>query len=197
MAHRDPVKRAEYRAQWNEKNKEYRAQKQKERYEQNKEKILAQQKEAYQRDKTKITERNKAYRERNRDKLKEHARQYRKENPELVKEQIRRSYEKQKITNFKGLLFSSIRARAKQNGVEFTLAEEDVIWNTHCPILGVELSFRSKGKRESAASLDRIDNLKGYVKGNVHLISNRANRIKSDATIEELEKIIAYMKGKL
>lgn len=195
MPHRDPVKRAEYRAQWNAKNKEYRAQKQKERYERDKEKILAQQKEAYQRDKTKITERNKAYRDQNKEKLKEYARQYRKDNPELVKEQIKRSYEKQKVTNFKGLLISSIKARAKQNNVEFTLSEKDVIWNTHCPILGVELSFRSKGKRETAASLDRIDNTKGYVRGNVHLISNRANRIKSDATIEELEKIIAYMKG--
>ena len=35
---------------------------------------------------------------------------------------------------------------------------------------------------------------KGYVKGNVHWISRRANRIKSDATVEELEKIISYMK---
>lgn len=197
MPHRDPVKRAEYRAQWNEKNKESQAKKQKERYEKNKEKILAQQKEAYQRDKARITERNKAYRELNREHLKEYARTYRKQNPEKIREQIKRSYEKQKVTNFKGLLFSSIKARAKQKGIEFSITEEDVIWNTHCPILGIELSFRVKGKRESSASLDRIDNAHGYIKGNVHLISNRANRIKSDATLEELEKIIAYMKEKL
>lgn len=195
MPHSDPVKRAEYIAQWRAKNKEAQAQKQKERYEQNKEKILAQQKEMYQQDKERITERNRSYRQRNRAKINEHARQYRADNPDLIKEQTKRAYEKQKVTNFKGMLVASARGRAKQNGVEFTITEEDVDWNTHCPILDIELSFRVKGRRESAASLDRIDNSKGYVPGNVRLVSNRANRIKSDATIEELEKIVRYMKG--
>lgn len=48
--------------------------------------------------------------------------------------------------------------------------------------------------KEAVAELDRLIPDKGYVKGNVHWISRRANRIKSDATVEELEKIISYMK---
>ena len=39
-------------------------------------------------------------------------------------------------------------------------------------------------------SLDRIDGAKGYVKGNVRVISHRANMLKNDATIEELELVL-------
>jgi hypothetical protein len=35
-------------------------------------------------------------------------------------------------------------------------------------------------------TLDRIDNSKGYIVGNVWVISMRANRLKSDATVDEL-----------
>lgn len=196
MPHRDPVKRSEYVAQWRAKNKDVIAQKQKERYELNKDKILARQREAYQQDKTKITERNKSYRQRNRKRINEYARQYREQNPDLVRAQARERYERQKANNIRSLILASARARAKQKGIDFDIEEADVIWNTHCPILGIKLSFRQRGKRESAASLDRVDCKYGYVKGNVQIISNRANRIKSDATVEELERIVAYMKGR-
>lgn len=48
--------------------------------------------------------------------------------------------------------------------------------------------------RRACKSCESLRKNKGYVKGNVHWISRRANRIKSDATVEELEKIISYMK---
>ena len=44
------------------------------------------------------------------------------------------------------------------------------------------------------ASLDCIIPELGYVPGNVAVISRRANTIKNDATIEELELVLAYMK---
>jgi hypothetical protein len=44
------------------------------------------------------------------------------------------------------------------------------------------------------AHLDRINPEKGYVIGNVNWISGRANRIKYNATIYELESILSYMK---
>lgn len=46
--------------------------------------------------------------------------------------------------------------------------------------------------RPNAASLDRIDNSKGYVRGNVMVISLRANAIKNNATAEELTAVAAY-----
>jgi len=48
--------------------------------------------------------------------------------------------------------------------------------------------------QDASPSLDRINNLLGYVKGNVHVISMKANRIKTDATVEELEQVVSYLK---
>lgn len=50
---------------------------------------------------------------------------------------------------------------------------------------------------ECKAELDRLVPSKGYVKGNVRWISRRANRIKSDATIDELKKILKYMEEQI
>jgi hypothetical protein len=38
-------------------------------------------------------------------------------------------------------------------------------------------------------SFDRIDPTKGYIKGNVQIVSQRANRIKSNSTLEEFEEM--------
>ena len=65
---------------------------------------------------------------------------------------------------------------------------------THCPILGIEL--KSGGRNNpNAPSLDRLIPEKGYVKGDVYWISFRANRIKCDATREEVEKLLTWMQA--
>jgi len=91
------------------------------------------------------------------------------------------------------------RARAKRYGVPADITEKDIQWVTHCPALGVELIYGrtgGDGRRANSATLDRRDNTKGYVKGNVFVLSHRANRIKSDATIAELEAILQFMCSK-
>ena len=66
---------------------------------------------------------------------------------------------------------------------------------THCPILGVPIEVLGED-RNRAASIDRLNPNLGYVPGNVAVISLRANRIKSDATIEELEKLVAWIRSR-
>lgn len=83
------------------------------------------------------------------------------------------------------------RRRAKAIGVPFSIRVEDIIIPEVCPVLGIPLGARGDN-RDTAPSLDRRDVHLGYVPGNVFVISQRANRIKSDATLEELQRITAY-----
>jgi hypothetical protein len=78
-------------------------------------------------------------------------------------------------------------------GFDWNLEIKDIVWNTHCPMLGIELDYFAETRQENSPSFDRINNSLGYVKGNVQIISLRANRIKSDASLEELEKIVKYL----
>ena len=93
-------------------------------------------------------------------------------------------------------MFIGAKQRAKRKGIEFSLIKEDIIIPTHCPILGIELKTnQSRGLRPNSPSLDRRDNNKGYTKDNICVISGRANTLKSNASIEELESILRYMKS--
>ena len=87
------------------------------------------------------------------------------------------------------------KSRAKERGLEFNLELSDIHIPTHCPVLGIELVVhkgRSGGNPNSPA-LDRIDNKKGYVKGNVMVVSHRANMMKLDASPEELLKFAEWV----
>lgn len=65
---------------------------------------------------------------------------------------------------------------------------------THCPLLGIELTYKKYVGHTTPvnyASLDKIDPTKGYVEGNVQIVSFRANTLKNSATLEELKLIVA------
>lgn len=90
------------------------------------------------------------------------------------------------------------RQRARRDGLPCDIAVGDIAWATHCPVRGVELIYTEMPKassRGNIATLDRKVNSLGYTKGNVFVISHRANRLKQDATADELAAILAYIKG--
>lgn len=92
-------------------------------------------------------------------------------------------------------LLSSARERTKEKGlpdVDFPL--EDIKIPELCPVLGIPI-FIKQGRRNHSPTLDRIIPELGYVRGNVAIISYKANRIKSDNSADDLRKIIAYMKS--
>lgn len=113
------------------------------------------------------------------------------ENLEENRKKIRRKYRE----DLQSVLFFNAKRRAKRKGVPFDIEKSDVIIPEYCPILNIKLQVNDKCAGDSSATLDRIIPEKGYVKGNVQVISYRANTIKNNATIEELQKIIDYMKG--
>lgn len=84
---------------------------------------------------------------------------------------------------------------ADRHSVPFNLKFNDIVWPDKCPVLGFKLNyFSDKSSQHDRASFDRLDSTKGYVKGNVVIISFRANHLKSDGTVEEIEKILNYVK---
>ena len=105
-----------------------------------------------------------------------------------------------KLDPRKKLLYAA-RKRAKQNGLDCTITVDDIVIPEFCPALGIKLEPRvgaGRSNREeigSSPSLDRIDNSKGYVPGNVAVISLRANMIKTDAIAAELKAVAAYIDG--
>ena len=93
-------------------------------------------------------------------------------------------------------LYNTAKKRAKKLKREFTIDVSDVVIPEYCPCLGVPLEKHT----DYAPSLDRIDPSKGYVKGNVWVISVKANRIKNDATPAELTavaKAVAFKTGSI
>jgi hypothetical protein len=95
-------------------------------------------------------------------------------------------------------LLQNARRRARRKGIAFDLLYTDLMpLPTYCPVLGVKLAYGPGRGRKlydngSAASLDRIHNSLGYIKGNVIVISLRANLLKGQATIAELRKIADF-----
>lgn len=89
-------------------------------------------------------------------------------------------------------MLARARERARDKGIEFNLVEQDILMPCYCPILGHRLEI---GNYNNAPSLDRIDPNLPYVRGNVQVISSRANRIKSDANIEELRMVAQWMEN--
>lgn len=99
-------------------------------------------------------------------------------------------------THQENVILTRIKGRCSQKGLAFGLELSDIIIPEFCPILGMKLqkSYIKGHPLPSSPSVDRIDSSKGYVKGNIAIISFRANRIKNDATQEELQKILDYVK---
>jgi hypothetical protein len=94
------------------------------------------------------------------------------------------------------LLYYAAKARARKYEVPFSLSITDIpdIPKT-CPILGIPL-HRGRGEiLPNSPSLDRIIPELGYVVGNIRIISYRANHLKSNATIAELEDILTDAKS--
>jgi len=104
------------------------------------------------------------------------------------KDAIQLKMRKYRENNRESIILGAIRKRANAIGVLFNLTIEDIVIPKYCPLLGIELCFNGgMSNRDTSPSADRIEPGNGYTKGNVKIISYRANRIKNNATPEELK----------
>lgn len=86
----------------------------------------------------------------------------------------------------------------KRKNLPFNLEASDIIIPDICPVLNIPIIFTDGfGPRDNSPSIDRIRPKLGYVKGNIAVISFRANKIKTDATLEEIEKVANWLKNML
>lgn len=92
------------------------------------------------------------------------------------------------------VLWLNAKNRAKAKGIPFSITIEDVVVPERCPALGIALSIHNKHAMDNSPSIDRINPDKGYVPSNIQVISHRANTIKSNASLEDLERITEWMR---
>lgn len=81
------------------------------------------------------------------------------------------------------------RHSAKSRNIPFELQEKDIIIPEKCPVLGLTLEVGKDKASDNSPSLDKIIPSLGYTVGNVRVISQRANLLKSNATLEELRLV--------
>lgn len=91
-------------------------------------------------------------------------------------------------------MWNKAKHRAKVKGMDFNLKVEDITIPDVCPLLGIPLFTSKKHAKDNSPSLDRIDNNKGYTRGNILVISFKANRIKSTSSLEDLELLTRNLK---
>ena len=101
----------------------------------------------------------------------------------------REAFQLNKTHFFERRLLNYARRNSKRRGEECSLELEDIVIPEYCPLLGIKLDTSSGSKQDTSPSVDRIDSSKGYTRENVWVISQRANRIKNNSTIEELRMI--------
>lgn len=112
---------------------------------------------------------------------------------------LRRYYERDDHESWAASTLSNARRRAKNRGLEFHLTRQDLLKlarnTSHCAILGTELHYArglGDGPRPDAASIDRIDNERGYHLDNIRIVSLRANAMKNNLTMDQLINLAMY-----
>jgi hypothetical protein len=89
------------------------------------------------------------------------------------------------------MALNNARRRAKAKGLPCTVTVDWLVSASPdaCPASGLPLSYTNTTSLADSAALDRIDNTRGYEPGNCWVLSMKANRIKSDATLAEIEAV--------
>ena len=125
-------------------------------------------------------------------KLKQCQKEYR--STDWYKENHRR-WEKEYRRRFpEKALYRSCKKRSQREGIPFDIELSDIVIPDKCPILDTPIVYGSENKNEWP-SVDKVNPAKGYTKSNVRVISYRANRMKSNMTIDDVKRMLAMMES--
>ena len=92
-------------------------------------------------------------------------------------------------------LLRNARRRAARNNHTFELTRSDIIIPKYCPILHVQFQIGEGKKHKYSATVDRLDNDKGYTKDNIVVVTNIANTVKNNGSVDDLSRIINFLKS--
>lgn len=92
-------------------------------------------------------------------------------------------------SSIRGQMINGVRKRAKEKGLDFNIEITDIIVPDVCPLLNIPMFKDGLKLGPNSPTVDRIDSSLGYVKGNIWVISHRANMIKNAATFDEFNLI--------
>jgi hypothetical protein len=107
----------------------------------------------------------------------------------------RLAYRRKKLRNPALMLWRGAKNRASKKGLPFNIEVSDVEIPSVCPVLGIPIGvLYSTHNRAQTATIDRVVPHLGYVKGNIRVISFRANMLKCDATADEIEAVLNYVR---
>jgi len=95
--------------------------------------------------------------------------------------------------NIQKWLYMHAKKRAKTRRLEFSITPDDIPVVHTCPILLIPLQRHIGKLSNNSYSLDRRDSSKGYIPGNVFILSQKANNIKSNLSKEEISRLMEYM----
>lgn len=116
--------------------------------------------------------------------------------------ELERARDNERLANnsisYKKSLLRGAQQRAKNKNIEFNIGIEDFEIPERCPLLGIPLNnhIGEQTLQDDSPSLDRIDSSKGYIPGNVWIISNKANRAKNNLTLSELQQLVSNLENK-
>lgn len=133
------------------------------------------------------------YYQKHKEAKKEKSRLWRLKNKDKIREYVKLRYKTHQPINPEYYLFVNAKSRSKRYGIPFNLELSDIKIPQFCPVLGIELKKGIGKVSDSSPTIDRLDNTKGYTKGNILVVSFKANRLKSNASVEELEKVYKWV----
>lgn len=110
-----------------------------------------------------------------------------------AREKQRAASKRYREKNLEADMLRIVKSSAKRKGLPFNLTIEDITVPKVCPILGIEL-FKDGTKGDNTPSVDRIKPELGYVKSNIIIVSLLANKIKTNATAEQILAVGEFYK---
>lgn len=180
---------SDQRKAYYERHKETIKAKSRARYEQKAEEIKAKQRDRHYRDPEHTREIAKKSRHNNAERVRVESNRWREGHREEHRQANRDLY----YRDIQRRLYDNAKQRAKRLNVVFDLAKDDIIVPDVCPVLGVPFVW-GEGLHDFSPSLDRKVPSLGYTRGNVAVITNLANRIKTNATSDQVAKVAEYLR---